>query len=202
MINRISDWLQESSRIFWGEIAPCDKQLSDYDNDTTFFDALENYVIEGIEKGETVILIATKNHLKNIQRSLKNKRYNIISLIESEQIYLIDVSATIKHFVINGWPNDILFVEHMGKLVARIGHHKRVRVIGEMVAFMWENCNSGATLHLENLCRQFSKAENFQLVCAYPNSGFTQNATESIKFICKTHSRLLNDFENPYLYSA
>lgn len=202
MTNRISDWLKENSQIFWGEIAPCDKQLQAYDNDPEFLTALEQYVIEGLDKNEKVIFIATKNHIRIVKNSLSKKGYHVNALLENQQLYLIDVKETVKRFMINGWPNDILFVEHIGKLIASIGKKNKVRVIGEMVATAWENCSSGATLHLENLCRQFSRAENFHMVCAYPKSGFTQNATASVQFIYKTHSRMLNDFENPYMHIA
>jgi hypothetical protein len=61
-----------------------------------------------------------------------------------------------------------------------------------MVALLWAQGHSGATVRLEHLWHSLCQEEAFALFCAYPRTGFTQDATESIKEICETHSRVLD----------
>jgi hypothetical protein len=68
----------------------------------------------------------------------------------------------------------------------------RVRAFGEMVAVLWANGHNGATVRLEHLWHAFCQSEAFSLFCAYPKSGFTQDASTSIKEICATHSKVIS----------
>ena len=66
-----------------------------------------------------------------------------------------------------------------------------MRAFGEMVAVMWGQGLSGATVRLEHLWHQFCAKEAFSLFCAYPRSGFTEDAEVSMKEICATHSQVV-----------
>jgi hypothetical protein len=71
-----------------------------------------------------------------------------------------------------------------------------VRAFGEMVAVLWSKGYSGATVHLEHLWTQFCQSEAFSLFCAYPKSGFTEDANESIAKICGCHSKVIGGHNN------
>ena len=80
---------------------------------------------------------------------------------------------------------------------------RRVRAFGEMVALLWAQGLSGATVQLEHLWNKICEAQQFSLFCAYPRSGFTQTALESILNICGIHSKLVEmaaDSENEIRY--
>jgi hypothetical protein len=66
-----------------------------------------------------------------------------------------------------------------------------VRAFGEMVALQWARGNSGATHRLEELWHHLCQKDGLSLFCAYPKSGFTQDADVSIKQICETHSKVI-----------
>jgi len=196
-MNREIELLRTDTHVFWGEIAPCNDPIRSYDNHPAFINSLEQYVADGLLSGESVIIIATGAHLKLLNSKLKKRGLDPDHLAITEKYFPIDVHETLSRFIVNGWPNDILFVEHLGAILTKARKNSRVRAFGEMVALMWEKGNRGATLHLENLWRQFSKAESFCMICAYPKSGFTQDAVTSLHHISQTHSKVTTDFQNP-----
>jgi hypothetical protein len=49
----------------------------------------------------------------------------------------------------------------------------------------------GATVRLEQLWNKFCSNEAFCLFCAYPENGFTQDASESLIHICSAHSKMI-----------
>ena len=53
----------------------------------------------------------------------------------------------------------------------------------EMVAVLWANELSGATVHLEHLWCNYIKEEKLSLFCAFPKSGFTQDPHVSLLHI-------------------
>jgi hypothetical protein len=92
----------------------------------------------------------------------------------------------------NGWPDEYLFEQTVTELLSRAGRNdRRVRAFGEMVAVLWAQGLSGATVRLEHLWQSFCQAHAFSLFCAYSRSGFTQDAEASIQEICAAHSRVI-----------
>jgi hypothetical protein len=59
------------------------------------------------------------------------------------------------------------------------------------VAILWAKGQVGATVRLEQLWNKFCETEAFCLFCAYPKSGFTQDASESLMHICNAHKKML-----------
>ena len=68
---------------------------------------------------------------------------------------------------------------------------KQFRAFGEMVALLWAKGQVGATIRLEHLWNKFCARHTFSLFCAYPQSGFTQDASESVVHICQAHSKMI-----------
>ena len=100
---------------------------------------------------------------------------------------------TLSLFMRNGWPDDERFAECIRAIVDRARAHDRpVRAFGEMVALLWAQGHNGATGRLEHLWHSLCQSEAFTLFCAYPRSGFTKDATESMQEICAAHSRRLH----------
>jgi len=106
------------------------------------------------------------------------------------------VEAHLRPFVglrfIRGWPDDVLFEQVVTDLLQRAGKDgRRVRAFGEMVALLWKDGHTGATVRLEHLWHRMCHERGFSLFCAYPRIGFTQDADLSIKEICAAHSKVV-----------
>lgn len=187
---------QKGMEVFWGEIAPCDHILQIYEDDKEFMDLLESYVTNGIDTGDAVVIIATPEHLKSLHQRLRDRGYDLFSLTLQDQYIPLDASETLSQFIINGWPDENLFFHLLTNLLLRARKKDRpVRAFGEMVALLWSQGYSGATVQLEHLWSRFCELEQFKLFCAYPKVGFTENAVASIERICGCHSKVISAFK-------
>lgn len=192
-----NEWQQSNTNVFWGEIAPTDHLVQIYENDDVIMDALEGFSVSGINAGDAVIIIATKNRLERLNTKLLSLGYDLDTLIVTRQYIPLDANDTLKMFMKTGWPDETLFIQTVNSIIslARGTNNRKVRAYDEMVAILWEQGHNGATVQLETLWHKFCSLETFCLFCAYPKSGFTQDPKASIEHICSTHTLIVNGLE-------
>ena len=191
--------------IFWGEIAPCDHILQIYENDIEFISTLEGFVSNGFRSEESVVVIATPEHLRALNQRLRDQGWDLFSLTLQDQYIPLSAEDTLAQFMINGWPDENLFYHLLTNLLLRArNRERRVRAFGEMVAVLWSQGYSGATVHLEHLWSRYCESEQFSLYCAYPKSGFTEDAKKSLESICACHSKRIvaNNHGHPELVTG
>jgi len=179
--------------VFWAELAACDHCVQIYDDDTAFLNALESFVVSGLLQHEAIILITTAAHLQLLQDRLIRGGYDLQAAIARDQFVTVDAHEALASFMRDGWPNEALFNAMVSTLLKRVRpQYGRVRAFGEMVAIMWANGDCGATIHLEHLWARLCKSEEFSLFCAYPRTGFTQDAEQSMMDVHLAHSVVFN----------
>jgi hypothetical protein len=187
------EWKRSAADVFWAEIAPCDHVLQIYENDAIFLDALSGFVGGGINSGECVIVIATSAHLKALNNKLDSFGIYVDALIADDRYLPLDANEILSSFMINGWPDESLFMQKITSLLLKgLNKKRRVRAFGEMVAILWAEGFNGATVHLEHLWNKFCEQQEFCLFCAYPKTGFTENINASISNICNCHTKMIN----------
>jgi hypothetical protein len=186
------EWAASSSEVFWGEIAPCEHVVQIYENDEGFLDLLTGFVSNGVNVGECAVVIATTAHLKALDERLAASGYAVPSLISGTQYIPLDAEETLAKFMVNDWPDESLFHKVIREVIMKAkGNSRKVRAFGEMVAILWAKGYVGATVRLEYLWNKFCENEAFCLFCAYPESGFTQDAAESVMHICNAHTKMI-----------
>ena len=191
--NKPEDWQKCDTSVFWGEIAPSGHLVQIYENDDVVLDSLEGFVDSGFKAGESVIIIATEEHLNTLNNRLKTQGLDIEQLQSTHQYIPLNGQETLEKFMVNEWPDENLFMKTVKDVIALArGKDKRqVRAYGEMVAILWGQGHNGATVQLEHLWNKFCATEVFCLFCAYPKSGFTQDVNHSIEHICSTHTMII-----------
>ena len=194
----VEPWQRSNLQVFWSELAPSDHIVQIYENDKIFLDSLEGFIGSGILSGESVIIIATKEHLQSINERLINQGFDVASLIASDRFIGLDASETLSRFMVNNWPDEQRFFETITTAFKRAqSNSRKVRAFGEMVALLWQQGFNGATVQLENLWNQFHKKGAFSLFCAYPQTGFTEDIAASIHSICCEHSKIIDGSPRP-----
>jgi len=194
----VNNWEKSNIQVFWGEIAPCDHIVQIYENDKVFLNTLEGFAGVGFMKDESVVLIATADHLADIEKRLLAQGIDIPALIASDQYIPLDVEDCLSTFMVDQWPDEVLFTNFVTAVMARAQKNgRKVRAFGEMVAVLWAQGYNGATVKLEHLWHHIQQKNRFCLYCAYPKSGFTQDANSSINNICRAHSIVIDGNARP-----
>jgi len=182
-----------NSAIFWSEMRSCEHLVQFYDHEHALIDSLEGFVAGGLLTGESVIVIATREHREALDARLKARGLDVAYVQARDQYLALDAEATLSAFMVDGWPDEVRFSSLIRQLLARArssGH--RVRAYGEMVAVLLERGQQAAMLRLEQLWHSVVQRENVPLLCTYPIGGFTgAAAVESVRAVCRAHTRLV-----------
>ena len=193
-----ANWAKSTPQDFWGEIAPCEHVVQIYEDDQVFLDLLVGFVSGGIKARECVIVMATDSHLKALDARLRADGLNVFDMMLKDLFIPINAEQALSQFMINGWPDEILFRHLVTQLIDRAHKHKRkVRAFGEMVAILWSQGLNGATVQLEDLWNKFCETEALCLFCAYPKAGFTEDAHASMMHICGAHKKVIAGWGKP-----
>ncbi|SRR5581483_11896875 len=182
-----------SPEVFWAEISPCEHLLQLYEDDRAFLEPLCAFVAGGIQCQEAIVVIATAPHLVSLELQLGDLGLDVEAARNRNQFTTIEAEAMLRRFMVNGWPDEELF---RTSITAVIDHAKRdfprVRAFGEMVALLWAQGRTAATVRLEHLWHELHRQESFTLFCSYPKVGFTSSPQESLEEIYRHHSKLLH----------
>jgi len=186
---------RDAAEVFWAEITPCDHLVQIYEEDSAFLDSLEGFIAGGLRRGEAAVVIATPPHRDSLTSRLLAQHIDLDAAISKDQYIALDAEETLSQFMRDGWPDDDLFNQCIRGIVDRArGRGRRVRAFGEMVALLWAQGHNGATVRLEHLWHTLCRTDSFSLLCAYPKSGFTQDANDSIREICAAHSKVVEQW--------
>jgi hypothetical protein len=187
-----NNWQECESNTFWGEIAPCEHVVQIYENDTVFMDLLEGYVTGGFKAGDCVILILSKEHRSELYQRLYARNLSLNEMILSHQFMALDAEQILAKFMVQDWPDEERFMNVVSNLISVARKNGRpIRAFGEMVATLWAQGNNAATMQVERLWNRFCEKEKFTLFCAYPRSGFSEHADESMMHICGKHTKMV-----------
>ncbi len=188
------EWRQCDTHLFWEEIAPSNHLVQIYESEEVIINSLLGFVSSGFRSEESVVVIATADHLLQLDTKLRTLHFDVDHLIKTDQYIPLNAYDMLSSFMSVGWPNRSMFIDVVEKLMvrARGKNNRKVRAYGEMVAILWGQGFSGATVQLEHLWNEFCKKEILCLFCAYPKSGFTQDVHKSIGHICSTHTKIIS----------
>jgi hypothetical protein len=165
-----------------------------YQSDSVLIESLAHFVAAGLGSGESVIVVATPEHLRELAARLVELSVDLHAATAEDRYITLDAEIGLASFMVQNWPDDQRFGQFVEHLINRAADkNRRVRVFGEMVALLWARGQVAATVRLEHLWQQFCKTHSFPLFCAYPKAGFTKDLTDSFAEICAAHTRVLTE---------
>jgi hypothetical protein len=185
---------QSDVNAFWAELSACEHFVQIYENDNEFLNTLSEFIFGGLDAGDAAVVITTPGHRAGLQQRLAARGIDVAAARLDDRYIELDAEETLARFMVNGWPDDELFESVIQGILRQARGLKRRKVLafGEMVALLWANGHSGATVRLEFLWQRLCEKKLFQLFCAYPKIGFTEDPAESIARVCQMHSKVLS----------
>jgi len=118
-----------------------------------------------------------------------------VAALLSQGLYVpLDAAETLSKFMVDGWPSELRFntvIEDLIERVAARGQRRLVRVVGEMVALLWNEGNARGAVRLEDFWNNLAKKIPFTLLCAYPLKTFSRETCGELLGLCAEHSELV-----------
>jgi signal transduction histidine kinase/ActR/RegA family two-component response regulator len=163
-----------------------------YEDDEFIADEVAEFLDGALRAGDTAILIATPLHRAQVAERLRG----LGSATAARNWYpgelvSLDARETLARFMVDGEPNEALFLATVGSAVARAagGGTRSVRAFGEMVALLCADGNAEAAIRLEDMWNALGRRHAFSLMCAYPMNLFSSaEHAETFRHVCATHS--------------
>ena len=170
----------------------CSHLMQLYEDESRLLDGIELFVMTGLQRGEPAIVIATREHLDELDQRAGGPGMPL-DRARAEGRYLpLEAEAVLAEFMVDGWPNALLFDRAICAALERLRGRKDqpVRAYGEMVAVLMRQGNPEATLRLEQLWGPLCKREQVTLFCGYPRPVFDAHPG-ALRLVCETHSQVL-----------
>ncbi len=165
-----------------------------YKSEAELLRPLSRYIEDGIQAGETCIVIATDVHLQQLDEQLESRGVDLGAAKVNGQYVALDAAETMSKFMVGGMPDRTRFFEEIGTLVdGIIKKNSPIRAYGEMVALLWKQGNKKAVMSLEKLWDECIGAHSIALYCAYPELHFVMDS-EALSEITLCHKTVLPDF--------
>jgi signal transduction histidine kinase len=181
----------------WGDFNSHGHAVQFYTDDTFFLETLSRFIGTALGGGDSAIVVATLGHREGLARILKSRGLDIASAARGGRYVALDAAETLGKFLVDGWPDEALFIETIGGLLTRAklksgGDERRIAVFGEMVSLLWSEGKLDAALRLEQLWTNLSRTHVFSLRCGYPIQGFDRHEhSELFAKICAEHSSVI-----------
>ena len=178
-----------SPDFFWEPTRASAHVVQLYDTDRVFLDALEAWVAGGLLLGESVIVIATPAHRRQLTLRLRKRDLEPTSLQIADRLVLLDAEESLARLMRDGMPDPDLFNALLERLLERTP--APVRAFGEMVVLLWRAGQREATLELERLWSEACARHRLALLCAYPHAVFGHESEQAIRHVCAAHDSVV-----------
>ena len=178
-----------SPEFFWEPTRDSAHIVQLYDADRHLLDSLEAWVAGGLMLGESVLVIATPAHRRQLVQRLRAHHFDSTALQLAGSLALLDAEETLARFMRDGMPDTALFEAALGRLIE--GRTRPVRAFGEMVVVLWKNGQRQATLALERLWTEACRKHELALLCAYPHAVFGSDSEQAIRHVCAAHDSVV-----------
>jgi signal transduction histidine kinase len=168
-----------------------------YSQDKFLLEELSEYIRNALQAGDAAVVVATEQHRDVLLPWLTTQGLDIAALIDQGRLVSLDAGQVLASVMSDGWPNQELFNDVIGKIVAKAlacagTEHPRVAIFGEMVALLWAEGKADAAIRLEQLWNELAHSKSFSLFCAYPMSSFDREEDAGLLLkICNEHSAVI-----------
>lgn len=166
-----------------------------YQDDEFYGEAIAHFAAEGLARGESIILVATKLHWRVISRQLRSRGIDPEARLREGQLTLLDADETLPTFMHGNVPDGDIFKLLARRTIARAkgdGKFTRVRWWGEMVNVLYVDGNPRGSTQLEEFFDEIAHEENIPVFCSFLMDRFDSRIyEEAFGNLCRTHSHVI-----------
>ncbi len=148
-----------------------------------------DHLTRDLGDGEGIVIVGRRSHVQPLATALRAHGLEPDVLAAEGWLVVADADRMLERFMVNGRPDADAFDEVVGGTLRQAAQPTRsVRVLGEMVAALWDVGNCIGALELEQLWNGLRAGLRFDLLCCYPLDA--QDASCSIPTlvdVCRTH---------------
>jgi hypothetical protein len=166
-----------------------------YQDDDFYGEAISHFTAEGLVRGESIILVATKPNWENISGRLRSKGFEIEELFRRGQLTLLDAESTLPKFMRGNLPDGDIFKPLARQTIARAragGKFPKVRWWGEMVNVLYVDGNPNGSNRLEQFFDEVAHEQKIPIFCSFLMDKFDPKIyDEAFGHVCSTHSHVL-----------
>ena len=168
----------------------CNHLLQVYEDDSRLIRTLEFFILSGLEGKGAVILIATAEHLLELEARIGGRGLPLDRAREEGRYIELDARATLEGFMVKGWPVAERFRAAVRPHVRRArAAGGPVRAFGEMVGLLMANGQKDATIRLEQLWNEVCRERGLPLFCAYSRACFGHRSGHQVCLCCRQRRR-------------
>jgi KaiC/GvpD/RAD55 family RecA-like ATPase len=153
------------------------------------------YLLEGLKRGDGLLVIATPEHRAGIVRQVGEEDAGTEAAIRGGRLVLVDAGETLDRFMVDGAPDWELFVKTVGAICEQLRGHvgdRGIRAFGEMVGLLWMEGQYSAAIQLEEYWNRLLEKYAFCLFCAYPIDPFGSDfESTKLQALLGVHTHLL-----------
>jgi hypothetical protein len=165
-----------------------------YEDDESYSEVLIGYLGNGLEDGESCIVIGTPRHREILDKRLRGRiRLKSASTNYGGRYFLLDAAETLSRILVDSWPDRERFTEVIGGLIAqaRKAGNGQVRIFGEMVNLLFAAGEAEKAVRLEELWNDLIAQQKFFLFCSYSTlTPYFEKNRASLGEICKLHTAI------------
>ncbi len=163
-----------------------------FDSLTSRAAGISGYLRQGLEQGNSVLVIATPAHWRATAKLLERDGVQVDQAITDGRLTVLDAAETLARFMRGNAPDPAKLEEVMGSLVAQLAERPgRLHIYGEMVDVLAEAGNYRGAHRLEELWNGIASRTPFNLFCGYTSAHFGDHrAASALRAICDAHSHV------------
>ncbi len=152
------------------------------------------YLLEGLNRGEGLLAIATPKHADAFTRQLKRLGAHPQAAIADERLIFLDAEQTLARFMVDGQPEWALFESTITAAIRRLQPRdpQGLRAYGDMVGVLWAAGQTSAAIRLEEFWNRLLSSIGFKLFCGYSIDIFDEEFQSSaVKELLCAHTHLV-----------
>ena len=143
--------------------------LVQYESEGFLVERVTSFLREGLERGESLLVIATAPHWSALKERLIAQGIDVEQRLRSGRLAVLDAQETLARFMVDGHPDWPLFQGVFGAGLESVRGHPDlpVRTFAELVDLLWKAGNPEAALEVEEFWNRFARVHSIELLCTF-----------------------------------